>query len=179
MGNDRAYRRSLRLLQYDYRQSGAYFVTICVQARKCLLGEIRDDRMCLNDLGQIVQECWLDVAQHFPCVELDEFAIMPNHKHSVLLIHNDVVRPARSGAAIASGAATAPLRPTLGQVVAYFKYQSSKQINLARQTSGFRFWQRNYYEHVIRDESDLHVIRKYVVENPLKWELDRENPSRY
>ena len=167
------YRRSLRLAQYDYSQTGAYFVTICVQDRKCLLGEICDDRMCLNDLGQIVQACWLDVAQHFPCVELDEFTIMPNHKHSIFVIHNEVVRSALTGAA------TAPLRPTLGQVVAYFKYQSSKQINLVRQTPELRFWQRNYYEHVIRSESDLHAIRAYVIENPLKWALDRENPARH
>jgi putative transposase len=168
-----SYRRSVRLSQYDYSQSGAYFVTICVQDRKCLLGEIRDDKMCLNDLGQIIQACWLEVAQHFPCVELDEFIIMPNHKHSVLVIHTDETCLA------ASGAATAPLRPTLGQVVAYFKYQSSKQINLVRQTPGVRFWQHNYYEHVIRSESDLRAIRTYVVENPLTWALDRENPAKH
>lgn len=167
------YRRSIRLPQYDYSQTGAYFVTICVQDRKCMLGEVRDDRMCLNDLGQIVQTCGLDVAQHFPCVELDEFTIMPNHKHSIFVIHNEAVRPVREGAA------TAPLRPTLGQVVAFFKYQSSKQINLVCQTPGARFWQRNYYKHVIRDESDLQAIRKYGIENPLKWELDRVNPAQY
>ena len=76
------------------------------------------------------------------------------------------------------GGETPPLRkPTLGQIVAYFKYQSTKKINMLRNTQGRPVWQRNYYEHVIRDEKKLYAVRQYIRHNPLNWDKDEDNPA--
>jgi putative transposase len=159
-------RRSIRLKEYDYSQSGEYFVTICTHNRECLLGEIVDEEMKLSSIGEIVQRCWEEIPKHFPNVELDAFVVMPNHVHGII-INDESCR----------GEVTSPLRkPTLGNIVAYFKYQSTKLINEMNGTTGDRFWQRNYFEHVIRDDKDLQNIQDYITSNPLDWKKDKENP---
>jgi len=192
---ERHHRRSVRLRGYDYSQAGAYFVTICTPDRACLFGGIADGVMRLNDAGRVVERCWHEITIHFPHVELDEFVIMPNHVHGVIVIVGaGLPRPyntscagsprsyiasgaeTKTGAETKMGAETAPLRATLGQMVAYFKYQSTKHINIMRGTPGMPVWQRNYYEHIIRDDESLNRIREYIVNNPMQWALDRENP---
>jgi putative transposase len=145
-------------------------MTICVQGRECLLGEIREGEMQLNNHGKIVKDCWHDLSQHYPNIELDAFVVMPNHVHGVIVIVGEGL-PRPYGDAIPYP----PKQPTLGQIVAYYKYQSTKAINLMRQAPGTRFWQRGYYEHIVRDDKSLSRIREYVVNNPMRWELDREN----
>jgi len=174
---ERHHRRSVRLRGYDYSQAGAYFVTICTPDRACLFGDVADGVMRLNDAGRVVERCWHEIPIHFPHVELDEFVIMPNHVHGVIVIVGaGSPRPyVASGAGTITGAETAPLRATLGQMVAYFKYQSTKHINIMRGTPGIPVWQRNYYEHIIRDDESLNRIREYIINNPMQWALDREN----
>ena len=203
-------RRAVRLRGYDYSQPGAYFVTICVQHRKCLFGTIIDGKMRLNKIGQIVVECWNRVPQHFPSVELGEYVIMPNHMHGIIawdIAEARVSHPPENPKNRRGEVTSSTLRktdiagtrtpdppensknrrgevtsPTLGKIVAYFKYQSTKHINQHHNRPGTRIWQRNYYDHVIRDDIDLQRLRQYIQNNPMKWELDQlhpDNPSRW
>ena len=183
-------RRAMRLRGYDYSQPGAYFVSICAQHRKCLFGTIIDGQMRLNEIGEIVVECWNRIPQHFPSVELGEYVIMPNHIHGI--IESNIVGT-RSPRPIEAEHSTPPTvgarspRPTgdspaLGKIVAYFKYQSTKHINQHHNTPGTRIWQRNFYDHVIRDDTDLQRICQYIQDNPMKWALDQlhpDNPSKW
>ncbi len=197
-------RRAMRLRGYDYSQPGAYFVTICVQHRKCLFGTIIDGEMRLNEIGQIVVECWNRISQHFPSVELGESVIMPNHFHGIIswgiaetrdpqpFVGARSPRPSentnnRRGEVPSSNVITPNRRgevpsPSLGKIVAYFKYQSTKHINQHHNTPGTRIWQRNYHDHIIRDDIDLQRLRQYMQNNPMKWELDQlhpDNPSKW
>jgi len=185
------HRRSIRLKGYDYSQPGGYFVTIVSWQRECLFGEIVDGRMELNQYGGIVQRWWNEIPNHFPNVETIAFVIMPNHVHGIIVI-TDIRRgtvpvPGVDGQttqqdvdvdSLNLGGETPPLRPpTLGQVVAYFKYQSTKELNLLNETGAItKFWQRNYYEHIIRNEQEMQKIWDYIESNPVNWADDDENP---
>jgi len=177
----RHHRRSIRLKGYDYSQAGGYFVTVVAWHRECLFGEVMNGKMVLNEYGKIANECWLAIPEHFPNVELGAYIIMPNHVHGVVVIVNrrgTVPVPNDNTHHPIQGGETPPLRmPTLGQIVAYFKYQSTKEMNLLDNTGTVtKFWQRNYYEHVIRDETDLQNKTDYIEANPLLWDEDDENP---
>ena len=171
------HRRSIRLHGYDYADSGAYFVTVCVQGRECLFGEVME----LNGAGRMVEDWWAKLPERFPSVVLDQFVVMPNHFHGIVVIAGSV--GAGSPRPISpdiqdQGGETPPLRkPTLGQIVGYFKYQTTKQFNAMRDDPGVPLWQRNYYERVIRHDDELGRARRYIAENPLKWGEDRENPA--
>ncbi len=166
-------RRSIRLHGYDYRQNGAYFVTICTHNRTLLFGEIVDGEMRLNEAGQVAQRLWDELPQHFSHVDTDAFVVMPNHVHGIIVIANTHV-----GARHAS-----PLRHShkspraaLGTIVGSYKSAVTKQVNRDRGTPGVPVWQRNYYEHIIRNEASLQHIRNYIIHNPAKWPDDPENP---
>lgn len=169
------HRRSVRLKDHDYSSEGLYFVTICTKDRECLFGKIVNGQVRLNAYGETVLNCWNEIPKHFSHVILDSFVVMPNHIHAILSISNvgaGLPRPSTKGAE------TAPLRPvTLGKIVAYVKYQSTKFVNEIRNTPGIPVWQRNYYEHIIRNENELLQTQKYILENPLKWSSDPENPD--
>ena len=172
-------RRATRLRDYDYGQAGGYFVTICVQNQECLFGEIIGGQLKLNEIGKIVVECWNRISQHFFSVELDVCVVMPNHVHGIIVLGTrgaSFPRPSRSSQPNRRGEVSSP---TLGQVVAYFKYQSTKSINQHRDMPGTRIWQRNYYDHVIRDNIDLQRIRQYITDNPMQWELDQLHPNNF
>ena len=170
-------RRSIRLKDYDYSQEGAYFVTICTQKKAAILGRIVAGAVRLNRFGNVVNTCWTKMPHHFPNVEIDTFVIMTNHIHGIIVLI-DNCRGAVA-APFGAGEVTSPLRKcTLGQVIAYFKYQTTKSINRICNTPGNRIWQRNYYEHVIRNEDDLNEIRQYILDNPVKWGIDENNPTR-
>ena len=171
-------RRSLRLRGYDYAQAGAYFVTICTAARKCCLCEIAGTAVNLTPVGRIVAEEWVRTAELRPKVGLDEFVVMPNHLHGIVVLSQTVGATRR----VAPGRGSAsPLRSgvspgSLGAIVGQFKAASACRINALCGTSGRAFWQRGFYEHMIRDEADLEATRTYIANNPLQWALDRENP---
>ncbi|MBI5049457.1 MAG: hypothetical protein HZC11_00925 [Nitrospirae bacterium] len=177
--SDIHHRQSIRLKGFDYSQAGAYFVTVCAWNRECLFGEVVDGGMRLNESGIIIQDIWNTTPNHFENIELDEFMIMPNHCHGIIVINRrgEVSSPDSEKSENKKGGGTPPLRKnTLGQIVAYFKYQSSKRINQIRNTPGNPVWQRNYYEHIIRDDNELTRICEYIINNPLQWAEDENNP---
>ncbi len=160
-------RRSIRLPKYDYSQSGAYFVTICTQNRKCFFGQILNNEMQLNDDGMFVSKCWHEIPRHFPHATLDEFVIMPNHIHGIIILENKTV-----GANNHSPLHNWPkgTSKTIGSMIRGFKIGATK--GLREKYPEMNLWQRNYYEHVIRNENDLNQTRQYVINNPLNWRTD-------
>jgi putative transposase len=180
-------RRWIRLSGYDYAQAGAYFVTIVGRHRACLFGEVVNDEMRPNQFGRIVQSTWDELPDHYAGVECDAFMAMPNHAHGIIVLadergvgESDVgagLKPARG---IGPDSVRAGLKPapTLSEIIRGFKTFSARRVNELRETPGVPVWQRNYYEHVVRGENELHRIREYIANNPLKWEIDWENPLR-
>jgi len=158
-------RRSIRLKAFDYSEAGAYFVTVCTHQRQCLLGNVIDGQVQLTAWGGIVAKCWHTIQEHFPEMEPDAFVVMPNHVHGILII--------APTAPATVGARHAP--PLLGAVIGSFKSSSTKYIRRLQADPEVGVWQRNYYEHVIRNEASLNRIREYIATNPARWELDREN----
>ena len=167
------HRRSIRLKGYDYTQAGAYFVTICTQGRECLFGQVVEGKMRVNPFGEIVVWAWNDLPNHNPHVELDAFVVMPNHVHGIVLIVDDLVGAGSEPAPTMAMVTTR--RHGLPEIVRQFKTFSARRINALRGTPGATVWQRNYYEHIIRNDHSLQRIREYITTNPLRWHLDREN----
>ena len=172
-------RRSIRLRGYDYSKAGAYFVTICTQNRVCLFGDIVDGKMVLNEYGKIIADSWQWLATQYDHVELDEWVIMPNHMHGIIVIVDDRTggTGGTGGSRCTGGSRTAPtLRKPIGRLIGAFKTVSTKHINQIRNTPGTNLWQRNYYEHIVRNENELNRIRQYIIDNPVKWKTDRNYP---
>ena len=163
-------RKPNRLNNYDYSQSGWYFVTICVQNRECLFGQVENGRMIVNNYGRVAQQYWSEIPEHYEGVILDEFIVMPNHVHGIIVIANVGDRHA------------CPLqsdRPhqTLPIIIGSFKSATTKQINQIRQTPSNPVWQRSFHDHIIRNEKSYWAIREYIRNNPANWTSDEENPS--
>jgi REP element-mobilizing transposase RayT len=187
---DRHHRSSTRLKGYDYSEAGAYFVTVCTQNRECLFGDVVDGEMRLNGAGQMVHNVWNDLSPKYPDIETDEFVVMPNHFHWIIVI---VGAPLVGALENRAGTRPAPTRgtktvqsyrsaPTLGDIVGAFKSTTIHQYTDGVRQKNWpafngRFWQRNYYEHIIRGEEEMHRIRRYIIENPAKWADDEDNPA--
>jgi putative transposase len=174
------HRRSIRLQGYDYRQIGAYFVTICTLHRICLFGDVVDGEMRLNALGRMVETEWLQTPSIRPNVELDAFVVMPNHFHAIVVIVDDYRAVNRGGVLQYGRMQYAPTfwspSQTIGAIIRGFKSAITKHINDLRDTPGVPVWQRNYYEHIIRNEEDLNRARDYIANNPTQWMEDETNP---
>jgi len=200
-------RKNIRLKAFDYSTSGSYFVTICTGNYEPFFGIVENGEIHSNDVCRIAMECWQGLPERFHKVSLDEFVFMPNHLHGIINIsyNQRVIYHAPTGALIPNhsnmnhdpngyndkfvgaqfiapkkkgvmNAGTMNRTPTLGMVVRSFKALATRKIRLSgKEQFG---WQRNYYEHVIRNEDSLKYIREYIINNPLRWELDRENPYR-
>jgi putative transposase len=158
------HRRSLRLQGYDYGRAGAYFLTICAHQRACLFGEILDGVMHANRAGQAVREAWEALPDRFPDMELDAFVVMPSHVHGILLIGHTQEHD------------------HLGRIIGAFKSLAVYRYNQGVVSEGWprydgKLWQRNYYEHVIRNEESLNQIREYILGNPGQWLDDPEHPQ--
>jgi REP element-mobilizing transposase RayT len=161
------------LKDYNYGGPGAYFVTIYTRNRISIFGEVVNGEIRLNECGRIVQEEWSKSPLMRRETILDNFVIMPNHVHGVVIINEFNVR-ATGGSPVRSG----PRQHSLASFLGAFKSFTTKRINDLRQTSAVSVWQRNYYnEHVIRNEQSLHRIREYIANNPARWDFDRENPA--
>ncbi|KOR35629.1 transposase [Planktothricoides sp. SR001] len=188
-------RQSIRLKGYDYSQSGFYFITICCYQRECLFGDIINSQIILNNFGELVKKEWLKSAEIRKEIKLGEFVIMPNHFHGIVIINqtnnnynhvhtNDVGANGRSPLQeIQSSPQQISMTPkSLSSLIAGFKSATTKKINIIRNTPKTPVWQRNYYDHIIRNDESLERIREYVQNNHLSWENDQlhpNNPSKW
>ena len=191
--NDLSQRKSIRLPEYDYSRFGYYFVTICTQDRCELFGNIVDGKMVLNEYGKIVKTILLKLPQRYENIELDTHQIMPNHVHVIIAI-TVTVGMHHDASAIAHHDASAIRRPTqrgdkralLPICIGYLKMNITKMIRNTRaqrdapqRDAPQCVWQRNYWERVIRNNRELNRIRNYIINNPLKWDFDRNNPKNF
>jgi len=180
-------RRSIRLPGYDYSSPGAYFVTINTHLGECLFGEIHNGEMQLNDWGEVARAEWVKTPIVRPEITLDEFQIMPNHIHAIVSIMEceggfvgatrrvapTASRESRIG--LSNRAIPALMAHSVGAIMAQYKSIVTKRINRIRHSSGVSIWQRNYYEHIIRNEYELSKIREYIRNNPAGWGLEKDN----
>jgi len=171
-------RKQIRLKGYDYSKSGYYFVTICTQSREEWFGKVKNGITHLNKFGEIAKNFLIEIPGHFEDVEIDEFSIMPNHAHGVLIIERNMVvdaymRPHQGNAFMHS--LQNKTKMLLSRIIQQYKASVTHKINSLQNDLRFQ-WQRSFYDHVIRNESELFRIREYIQNNPLKWDLDRENP---
>ena len=162
-------------------------MTIVTRNRLCLFGDISDGEMVLSDTGRIAKASWVGLSSRFPAVSLDSFVVMPNHIHGIITVGAQFIAPDSDSVQFIAPASV-PYNhvgiaregamnraPTLGEIIRTYKAVSTRMI---RQTANAGFaWQRNYYEHVVRNEESLNRIRQYILENPARWAIDRENPD--
>jgi len=173
------HRRSIRLRGHDYAQDGFYFVTICCHQRQPLFGEITESKMILNAAGEIVNTVWRELPNHYPGITLGEYVVMSNHFHGIIHIvgaqfiapefsttHQGVIKQG----ALKQGAINRA--PTVGNIIRAFKARCTYAINTINESAGAPIWQRNYYEHVIRNEESYLKIAEYIQTNPLRWQDD-------
>lgn len=189
------HRKSIRLQGYDYSQAGAYFVTIVTFQRQPLFGEIINGEMKLNPAGKIVQFEWERLAQRFKFIELGVYVIMPNHFHAIIVFvdHAGTIRPGTTDAVpgkahlhinAPDGIDGSPLPPhgpapaSLGAMIGQFKSRVTKRLWKIPALAGTPIWQRNYYEHIIRNEDEAKRIHLYIESNPARWDDDDENRAR-
>jgi len=166
-------RKQYRLNCYDYSQSGAYFITICTFEKICLFGNVINSKMILNNIGEIAQNEWHHSSKIRSEIRLNEFIIMPNHIHGIIIIDSVGATGGRPKTPYSSG----PHKRSLGSFVAGYKSSVTKHINFIRRTSNRYIWQRNFYDHIIRDNNDLKRTRQYIIDNPIQWKFDRNHPD--
>ena len=177
------HRRSLRLKNYDYSRPGAYFVTVCTHNRESLFGHIHENAMILNEAGSMIDRWWRELPNKYPMIDTDVYTVMPNHFHGIVAIVGAALCGRPDGSDSNNGGQPHRVAPTLGGMIDWFKTMTTNDyIRGVKQCQWRPFpgklWQRNYYEHVIRDEGDLNAIREYIVNNPASWDKDNENPER-
>ena len=166
---------SARCPNWDYTSNGYYFVTICTHKRQCFFGNVVSAKMQLSDIGLIITKEWQKTSQIRPSVQLDRWVVMPNHLHGIIIINNPV-ETFRRNVSTNNNQNISQLKPnSLGSIIGQFKSICTKQIRKIGFTD-FR-WQTRFHDHIIRDEESLQRIRQYIVNNPAKWELDRNNPK--
>ena len=184
-------RRSIRLREYDYSNPGAYFVTMCVQNKKCVFGRIVDGTMILNKYGKLAERNLKSIPIRNENVSINHFMVMPNHVHAIIEIYSSddqvgvIHELPLQGRSNAGRKAILPLqgqsnagrnerrKMLIPMIVGSFKMQTAKEINRLRNTVGERFWQRNYYEHVLRNDADYEECAEYIRNNPLTRTLKK------
>jgi len=162
-------RKDIRIPEFDYSQPGAFFVTIVTKDRKTLFGQVDNGKMVLNNVGKLAEEVWLALPTHFPNVELGEWVIMPNHIHGIISINVEATH-ASPLPRISKG----PAPGSIGAIIGSFKSAVTKRVHQNSKNTNNNLWQRNYYEHIIRNERDYQAIYDYIIANPLNWEKDEE-----
>ena len=180
--------KSLRLPYKDYRENGGYFVTICTQNRLCFFGDIKNDKVQLSSIGKIAHQFWADIPQHFNYIDLDAFIIMPNHIHGIIIInqpsdnipiddHEDVICNVSTNNVDYVSQTMSQLSPKAGSLSVIIRSYKAAVSRWCKQNSLNNFrWQPRFYEHIIRDQSSLDRIREYIINNPLRWHEDKNNP---
>lgn len=170
-------RHPTRLRGFDYSQPGWYFVTVCTYKRKHIFGDIVDGEMRLSSHGQIANFAWVKLRIRFPHIRLDQFVVMPNHVHGVICV-GATLAVARPITTIPSKRAGASPAPTIGNIIgAYKSIVTTQCLSIAKSNNEYlgKLWQRNYHDHIIRDNADLHRIQEYIHDNPANWDTDRLN----
>lgn len=192
------HRRSIRLKGYNYAQTGAYFVTIVTQGRESLFGDVRNNEMVLNDAGNMVAKWWCTLPRKFPSIAVNTFVIMPNHFHGIIIIEENVGADLRvcpngtendggrekgehAGSPLPDNGTPRPNAP-ISQIIQWFKTMTTNEYIRGVKQLGWttflgKLWQRNYYEHIIRDDADWDRIQRYIEANPAMWADDQENPG--
>lgn len=155
-------RRSLRLKNYDYSREGCYFITICTEGREQLFGEILDGEMVLGNAGKLIHTLWYEMIDDFPNIALHEFVIMPNHIHGIIEIVDNKEQPVST------------------MIQSFKRHTTLRYIKMVKNGTlppfNKRIWQRNYYEHIIRNDADYNRIATYIINNPITWKKDTLNP---
>ena len=178
---------STRLKDWDYSSDGVYYVTICTKNRECVLSKIIDARIQLSSIGEIVKKYWMEIPKYFENILLDEFIIMPNHVHGIIIIDNERCRDAINRVSTKTineqrGGITKNHNPMLSKslstIIRWYKGRSSYEINKTQNEIYFA-WQPRFYESIIRNEKQLNIIREYITNNPINWELDKNNHKRH
>jgi REP element-mobilizing transposase RayT len=179
-------RRSIRLKEYDYSRAGYYYITICTHNREHLFGNIEHGTMRHNDSGTIALNEWTRTPEMRPNISLDAFVIMPNHLHGIIIINGVIGDDSRNGDSFLRTGTMhrapmenpvyeqfgKPTSNTIPTIIRGFKAAVTKQVNIIRKTPGVPVWQRNYYEHIIKDEKSYYAITEYIKKNPFRWEED-------
>jgi putative transposase len=162
-------RRSIRLPEYDYSKTGAYFITICLFNKDQILGTINNGKIILSEIGMIAKKHLEEIPIHFEDAFVNEYIIMPNHIHFIITIVGvQNFEPLQNNY-------QKIIPKSIGSIIRSYKASVTRYC---RQNGFQKFrWQRNYFEHIIRNEEDLFRIREYIQNNPLQWELDEENPK--
>jgi putative transposase len=155
-------RQSIRLRDYNYTQTGAYFITICTHNHLCLFGDIAADKVHLTAVGEMVAQCWQDIPVHFPHVALQEFVVMPNHVHGII----SIVEAPHAVPAPVQEQFSKPVAGSIPTIIRSYKSAVTKTVKKLNETPSGSLWQRNYYEHVIRNEADYTRIAEYIIDNP-------------
>ena len=153
-------RKRNRLKEYDYSLNNFYYVTICMQNRKEFFSKIVNEKLVLSQFGKIVTDVLNNLPKYYPC-ELDEYVVMPDHIHAIIILNNEGDK----------------IRISLSTVIQRFKTFTSKKINELSVDQEKFHWQKSFYDRIIRDEKELYMIRNYIRLNPLKWELDKDRPE--
>jgi len=168
-------RKSIRLKGYDYSSPGYYYVTICTKKWKKWFGFVESEKIIHNHLGKLIHSIWSGIPNHYENTDLDQYIIMPNHIHGIIVINES-----DKFNVVGTEHCSVPTNKSinyglLSKIVKSFKEISKKTIR--KQFNNYEFeWQRSFYDHIIRSESSLNNIRKYIINNPIKWEMDKDNP---
>ena len=168
--------KSLRMPYRDYAAAGMYFVTICTHNRRPSLARIEDGKVELTSIGEIVNECWQQIPAHHPEATLHAFVVMPNHIHGLAQLEPRTRVPSKAETARREFGHAGVPSLSLSAVVRSFK---SSVTRLSRVKLGVigEIWERNYFERIVRSGQEFDEVTRYIIENPLKWEIDRENPE--
>jgi REP element-mobilizing transposase RayT len=164
-------RKNTRMKKWDYSERGWYFVTICVKNHHCIFGEIQNKIMRLNNWGRIAKECWQKIPKHFPDVEIDEFVIMPNHVHGIVVIHDDNVHVGNKYIYSLTKKPKHRNMMQLSKIIATYKAAVTRKINKISSNNYFQ-WQSSFHDHIIRNEKELMNIQNYIFSNPDNWRDD-------
>lgn len=182
----------MRLKGYDYSKAGAYLVTVVTQERLTLFGDVLKGRMQLNPAGEMVHRMWMEMPNRFPPIVMDTIVVMPNHVHGIIILADAGLAGTPTSSecsdikiktrAPTRGARTEDGRTRLGNVVGVFKSLTTLEYTRGVRDMNWppfkrRLWQRNFYEHIVRTDASLEKYRRYIVDNPVQWPFDRENPK--
>ncbi|MDD3887714.1 MAG: hypothetical protein PHN19_02965 [Patescibacteria group bacterium] len=166
-------RKLIRLKGFDYSSDNCYFITICTRNKECLFGNIVNQKMVLNDAGIIAKKYWLDIPFHYPDVILDKYVVMPNHVHGILVIDKKIIGPVGVQNSEPLHRYQKIIPRSIGAIVRGYKLGVTKWFR--QNTDCHVVWQRLYYDHIIRNERSLNIIRNYIKNNPKNWLSDRNN----